>query len=45
MPVTKCVRSNATLMKDWDWERNASIGYDPDTISQGSHKMVWWVCS
>lgn len=45
MPVTKCVRSNATLMKDWDWERNAPIGYDPDTISQGSHKMVWWVCS
>ena len=42
-----------TLLNEWDWEKNKdaspySIGYEnitPNTITDGSNKRVWWICS
>lgn len=35
------VRPN--LAKEWNYEKN--IGLDPDNISRGTTKKVWWKCS
>ena len=32
------------LLKEWDFEKNASI-CTPDEITIGSNKKVWWICS
>lgn len=32
------------LLKEWDFEKNASICF-PDEITSGSSKKVWWICS
>ena len=37
------VSSNAQLIAEWDREKNA--GVDPNLITCGSHKKVWWICS
>ena len=29
-------------MKEWDWEANE--GLNPNEITCGSHKKVWWKC-
>ena len=34
---------NTELMKEWDWEANE--GLNPNEITCGSHKKVWWKCS
>ena len=41
----KYVSDNAQLMAEWDWEKNNTLGFDPNTISIGSIKKVWWLCS
>ena len=33
---------NKELMQEWDWEENT--GLDPNKITCGSHKKVWWKC-
>ena len=32
------------LMKEWDWEKNNELGFDPNMITYGSGKKVWWKC-
>jgi len=36
---------NATLMKDWDWDKNNPLELNPNSLSCGSDKKVWWKCS
>ena len=33
---------NEELMREWDWEANE--GLNPNEITCGSHKKVWWKC-
>lgn len=35
--------ANPTLLKEWDYKKNAS--FDPNKITAGSNKKVWWICS
>lgn len=30
------------LLKEWDYEKNKSIGLTPDLITAGSHSKAWW---
>ena len=32
------------LLKEWDWEKNDSIGVKPSEITYGSKKKVYWKC-
>ena len=38
------VSNNASLMKEWDFEKNDPLGFDPAEIGIGSHYKVWWKC-
>lgn len=35
---------NEELMREWDWEKNEEAGLDPEKITVGMEKMVWWIC-
>jgi len=41
--MAKFVSSSKELLKQWDFSKNGD--FNPDLISQGSHKKVWWVCN
>ncbi len=41
----KFVISNKKLMKEWNFEKNKEIGIDPEKLTEGSGKKVWWICS
>ena len=43
MAEKKYVIDNAKLMAEWDWEKNTVS--DPNQLTSGSHKKVWWKCS
>ena len=32
------------LLKEWDYEKNDTIGIYPNQITRGSSKKVWWKC-
>lgn len=32
------------LMSEWDWEKNQSEGFDPNELTHGSTKKVFWIC-
>ena len=32
------------LMAEWNWEKNNELGLDPNKITYGSNKKVWWKC-
>lgn len=38
----KYLSENNDLMKLWDWETN--IEFNPNEITLGSHKQIWWKC-
>ena len=38
------VTNNASLMKEWDFEKNDPLGLDPGKIGANSHYKVWWRC-
>ena len=40
----QCASDNAQLMAEWDWEKNAELGFDPTKLTCGSGKKVWWKC-
>lgn len=40
----KYVSDNARLMQEWDWEKNNALEFDPETLTLGSNKKVWWKC-
>ena len=38
-----CLQSGQEqLLQQWDDRRNAPL--TPEEVTQGSHRMVWWVC-
>lgn len=45
MTDKKYIIDNEELMKEWDWEKNDSNGYNPQTITYGSTKKIFWKCS
>ena len=38
------ISENEELMKEWNWEKNNSLGIFPDKIRRGSTRRVWWKC-
>ena len=38
------VSDNAQLMAEWNWEKNNDLDLDPETLTFGSNKKVWWTC-
>ena len=36
---------NLALMAEWNWEKNSELGVNPQTLTLGSGKKVWWICS
>ena len=38
------VSDNARLMAEWDWEKNNELGFEPNKLTCGSDKKVWWKC-
>jgi len=38
------VIDNSELMKEWNWEKNNSLGLFPDKLTCGTTKRVWWKC-
>ena len=38
------VSNNAQLMAEWDWEKNNELGFEPNTLTLGSGRKVWWKC-
>ena len=45
MDSKKYIINNALLMQDWDYVRNSEDGFNPNQLTEGSNKKVWWVCS
>ena len=43
MAEKKYIIDNAELMAEWNWEQNTES--DPNQLTYGSHKKVWWKCS
>lgn len=37
------VITHPELIKEWDYKKN--IGVDPNFLTKGSNKKVWWVCN
>ena len=44
MAEKKYVIDNAELMAEWNWEKNNGSKFDPNALTLGSHKKVWWKC-
>lgn len=42
--MKKYISENSELMKEWDWEANNKAGLDPNKLTEGSNKKVWWIC-
>ena len=42
MAEKKYVIDNAKLMAEWNWEKNTE--FNPNQLTHGSHKKVWWKC-
>jgi len=32
------------IKREWNYEKNSSLGYNPKLLTQGSHKKVFWKC-
>ena len=45
MAEKKYVIDNAKLMAEWDRKKNNELGFNPETLTLGSNKKVWWKCS
>ena len=45
MAEKKYVIDNAELMAEWNWEKNSELKFDPNLLTAGSGKKVWWKCS
>ena len=38
------VSDNTQLMAEWNWEKNNELNFQPETLTLGSTKKVWWKC-
>ena len=39
------VSDNAQLMAEWNWEKNNELRIDPQLLTVGSTRKVWWKCN
>ena len=39
------VSDSVQLMTEWNWGKNNELGFNPNTLTLGSNKKVWWKCS
>lgn len=39
------VIDNADLMREWHWEKNTELGFNPASLTLGMGRKVWWKCS
>ena len=37
--------THSHLMDEWDYEKNEKLGLDPKTLSIGSNKLSYWICT
>ena len=37
-------KTHPNLVKEWDYDKNNTLGIYPDQITYGSKKKVWWMC-
>lgn len=44
MNTTPKVITKKELMREWNYEKNNSLGYYPEKITLGSGLKVWWTC-
>ena len=44
MAEKKYLIDNAKLMAEWNWDKNNELKFDPNALTLGSHKKVWWKC-
>ena len=44
MAEKKYVIDNAELMAEWNWEKNNSMGLNPQLLTIGCHTKAWWIC-
>lgn len=40
----KLATSRPDLLEEWDYQKNADLDIDPETIGAGSHEKAWWIC-
>ena len=40
----KYIINNKKLIDEWNWDKNNEIGLNPEKITCGSQKKVWWLC-
>ena len=38
------VIENEELIKEWNWEKNNELGFNPNKLTCGSWYNVWWKC-
>lgn len=36
---------NYELLQEWSWEKNSGLGFEPDKLTLGSGRKVWWKCA
>ncbi len=41
----KYIIDNPVLMAEWNWEKNNDLGLNPNELTLGSGKKVWWICT
>jgi len=44
LTIKNYLKDNLKLMSEWDFEKNTELGFDPNLITSGSHKKIWWRC-
>ncbi len=44
MESKKYIIDNPNLIAEWNWEKNNELGLEPNKLTSGSHKKVWWKC-
>ena len=32
------------LLSEWDFEKNITLNYSPETTTHKSNKKIWWIC-
>ena len=45
MAEKKYLIDNAELMAEWNWEKNNELKFNPNALTLGSGRKVWWECS
>lgn len=41
---THTIAENASLLQEWDYEKNDALGLFPEKLGASSNKTVWWLC-